>query len=148
MSTDPTCKSCYADHPVDQPCNLYFHGGTNRLVPGDLVLPPVRTWAKRSDQFGALVLKRAVQKVYRADRVYVIDDVRGACIFAACFPCPRGRLGKVYVVSPIGDLEEDKDFDGTGSWAVPMARVLQVVPVSPSFLRYTRELMLLDELPG
>jgi hypothetical protein len=97
----------------------FFHGGTRKLRRGGILLPPAKSGAPSSADFGA-------DGVCRRDRVYVTDDLDQARMFAILAP-PKGH-GSVYEVEPLGDLEPDPDFRGeTGSWQVSMARVLRVV---------------------
>jgi Rifampin ADP-ribosyl transferase len=96
-----------------------FHGGTRKLR-GRLLLPPVRTGAPTTADFGAA-------GACRRDRVYVTTDLEAARLFAIMAP-PKGN-GNVYEVEPLGDLEVDPDYlgDEGRSYAVPMARIIRVV---------------------
>lgn len=97
----------------------YFHGGTRKLHRGGILLPPLKSGAASSADFGA-------GSVCRRGRVYITDDLDQARMFAILAP-PKGE-GSVYEVEPLGELERDPDFLGeSGSWEVPMARVLRVV---------------------
>jgi Rifampin ADP-ribosyl transferase len=97
-----------------------FHGGTRKLHRGDVLLPPERTGAPTTADFGAA-------GVCRPDRVYLTTDLEAARLFAIMAP-PKGN-GSVYEVEPIGDLEVDPDYlaEDESAYAVPMARILRVV---------------------
>jgi len=96
-----------------------YHGGTRKLRRGGILLPPDRTGAATTADFGA-------GGACRRDRVYVTTELDQALMFAIMAP-PRGH-GSVYEVEALGDLEVDPDYIGPGgSYSVPMARVLRVV---------------------
>lgn len=100
---------------------IYYHGGTNLLKVGDLVLPSAETGAVSTADYGA-------GAVCRRDRVYVSCDRAVAITFAAFHFSGKGR---VYVVEPIGELEADPDCKTPGySFQCVAARVLQVIEVS------------------
>jgi hypothetical protein len=95
-----------------------FHGGVRRLHRGDVILPPAKTGAASTADYGAA-------HVCRRDRVYLTTDEGVAEIFACCYPAGRGDL---YEVEPIGELEPDPDCNELGlGFQAPMARVLRVV---------------------
>ena len=97
----------------------YYHGGTRTLGRGRLLLPPSRTGAPSSADFGA-------GAVCRRDRVYITTDLDQARMFAIMAP-PKGN-GSVYEVEPIGALEADPDYSGSAEcFQVPEARVLLIV---------------------
>jgi hypothetical protein len=99
----------------------FYHGGVRRLHRGGVLLPPCRTGAPSSSEYGAA-------HVHRRDRVYLTPVLEHARFFALLAP-PRG-CGDVYEVEPLGELEPDPDYQGPpegASVAVPMARVVRVV---------------------
>jgi Rifampin ADP-ribosyl transferase len=81
----------------------FFHGGVPNLRKGDLLLSPARTGAPSLASFGG-------EGVTSRDRVYVIDDLEQARLFALLAP-PRGN-GSLYEVEPIGKRERDPDYLG------------------------------------
>lgn len=97
-----------------------FHGGTRKLHRGGVLLPPDRSGASTTADFGA-------SAACRRDRVYLTTDLEAARLFAIMAP-PKGN-GSVYEVEPIGELEVDPDYlsDEGAAYAAPMARVLRVV---------------------
>ena len=96
----------------------FYHGGVRRLHRGGVLLPPSKSGAPSTADFGA-------GEVCRRDRVYIISELDQARMFALMAP-PKGH-GDVYEVEPLGELEPDPDYSGPGeSYAVPMARVVRV----------------------
>ena len=98
-----------------------YHGGFGGLSVGDLVLPSGETGATCKVDFGAVHCRR--------DRVYVTPHEDVARLFAAFH---TSGAGKVYEVTPIGDLEHDPDCETPGSsFAVSCACVVRVIPLAP-----------------
>lgn len=93
------------------------HGGVPGLSIGDLLLPPARTGARSSAEFGAA-------GTCRRDRVYLHVDPMHSRMWALL--CPAGP-GSLYKAEPLGALEIDPDFLGSGSYCAPAARVIEIV---------------------
>lgn len=110
----------------------YYHGGYGGLRPGQLILPPSKTGAASTAQFGAA-------DICRTDRVYVTTNFAAAYTFACLHWSGRG---KVYEVAPIGPLEQDPDatYDGY-SFQCEAARVVRVRRVKGKDIRNARKLV-------
>lgn len=102
-----------------EPHTGLYHGGIRKLKRGDLILPPTRTGVPSCADYGA-------EAVCRRDRVYMVDDLDAAKMFALSNP-QQGGGGDVYEVEPIGPTEPDPDYLGEGvCLQAPMARVIRV----------------------
>ncbi|GIH69458.1 hypothetical protein [Sphaerimonospora thailandensis] len=105
----------------------YWHGGAPGLTPGDLIEPrPGDDRRHLVDGCPRCEARKAGQPLAddhaRADRIYVTTDRDYARVYAAGYP--RGGL---YVVEPLGELEETTGVDDPApSWAVTSARVVAV----------------------
>jgi hypothetical protein len=104
-----------------------YHGGVRGLRPGSLILPPSRTGAASTADYGNGACRR--------DRVYATIDLDAARFYAAMYvgAKPGGRivkgLGSVYEVLPLdGALEHDEDCNTPGySFAFAAGRIVRVV---------------------
>mgnify|MGYP000969841036 CR=1 FL=1 len=96
----------------------YYHGGAPGLRE---ILPSAVTGQPSTADYGA-------EGVCRRDRVYVVNSLAAAQMFASLHPSGKGV---VYAVEPIGDLEPDPDFDSGGyeiqSYQCPKAKVLRKI---------------------
>lgn len=110
---------------------LFWHGGPSGRQRGALLLPPSVTGSKS-------VSDLVPNNVHRRDRVYVTTSYKAALIYAAGF-----RKGVVYLVEPVGDLEQDPDcYDPTLSFQCGRARVLKVIKPKPWEIEMARKVLL------
>lgn len=97
----------------------FFHGGVRGLRRGGVILPPRITGVPSNADYGA-------EGVCRRDRVYLVDELDQARIFAILAP-PVGH-GDVYEVEPLGEQEPDPDYSGPGECLqAELAKVVRVV---------------------
>lgn len=91
----------------------YYHGGVHGLKKGQFILPPAKTNALSTAQYGN----------YECDtgRVYITTSFADAAIYACGIP-----KGYVYQVKPIGDLKPDPDCLQPGlSFSVEKAEIIK-----------------------
>lgn len=110
---------------------LYWHGGPAGRQRNNYLLPPIVTGSKS-------VSDLVPNNVHRRDRVYVTTSYKAALLYASGF-----RKGVVYLVEPVGDLEQDPDcFDPTLSFQCDRARVLKVIKPKPWEIKMARQALL------
>lgn len=94
----------------------YFHGGCGVSKKGEFILPPIITKARNLSDYGAA-------GVHRKDRVYVTTEYGAALLYAASV-----INGRVYVVEPIGQIEDDPDCVKKGlSYQCEKAKVIKII---------------------
>lgn len=110
--------------------SMYYHGGKPGMKPGQFILPPSFTRARTLADFGA-------EGICRRDRVYVITDFSVASMYAAMFPGKKG--GYVYLVEPVGEIEDDPDCNQPGlSFSAEKARIVKVFKLSKNEVSMVR----------
>lgn len=84
----------------------YWHGGAPGRLVGERLLPPAKTGVVPCSDF----LPPGVHSPSRRDRVYITTVFLEALMFAVMHP----HKGYVYRVIPIGPIERDPDYMGSG----------------------------------
>lgn len=112
--------------------DLFYHGGP-RGIKGGFILPPTVTNAPSCSSYGGA-------GVHRRDRVYVTKNAHTALLYA----CGQPDRGSVYVVEPIGDIEDDPDWLGEKGQAQQCvkARIISERPVAGKMMRKVRRQVL------
>ncbi|MFF6801060.1 hypothetical protein [Streptomyces sp. NPDC012616] len=107
----------------------YFHGGVVGLKPGDLVTPhqpavvddcPICVARAKGDTYTDEHGRTVDPPTGRPDRVYITTDREYARFYAS-----KVWLGDLYVVEPVGELQESTE-DPFPTWTCEAARVLSV----------------------
>lgn len=125
---------------------LLYHGSRAVLQPGQLLLPPSQTGVLCASDLGYAY--ETGEGWHRRDRVYLSQDLREACVYAATkllTPAPEFctnrtfvGAGMVYVVQPLSDLEDDLEYAADGlsllSKMAMAARVLEALPPPEEYL--------------
>jgi hypothetical protein len=104
----------------------FWHGGAPGLAAGEVIEPRGDDQRHLVDGCPTCEARKAGQQLstdpVRLDRIYITTEKDYARLYAAGYP--RGGL---YIVEPIGELEETTGVDDPApSWACPAARVLSV----------------------
>ena len=114
---------------IEQTRVTYYHGGPSGLSE---ILPPSVTGATSCDQ-----LVPYPPGAYSREKVYVATEFLAAAIFAVAHARPS-----VYVVEPVGPLEDDPDCSQNGlSFACASARVLLEQPVENHMVKSIRRVL-------
>ena len=114
---------------------ICYHGGSPKLRIGKLVLPPAKTGADHSGNWGA-------RGVHNPEKVYVTPEPSAAAIFASLHPSGNG---KVWKVETIGEVEYDEDCSELGlSYTCDAARIIGRVRVKAKTMKRIREAVMQD----
>lgn len=109
---------------------VYWHGGAQGIGVGDRLLTP-RQLMSRGHAYAPRT-GLMISSPTDVDRVYFSSERQFARAYGYRneILLPNGtriRRGALYLVQPVGRLEEDPDFEGAGvSWCAPSAIVLAV----------------------
>lgn len=109
----------------------YFHGGRGVSQRSAFILPPSITKAANLSDFGAA-------GVHRRDRVYVTTNYNAALLYAASV-----KDGRIYIVEPIGILEDDPDCTQIGlSYQCEKAKVLKIIKPKKAEIDMARNVLI------
>jgi hypothetical protein len=94
----------------------YYHGTTTHLLPGDDVLPPLKT---------GKISERGRKK--NLDKVFFTKDLGSAKIYAGRAKHALGGKPVVYEVEPVGDIQAINDKQGTTVFMANKAKVVKKI---------------------
>lgn len=97
----------------------FYHGGVKGLKIGDLVLPMSATGKSNTRNYFTSEQIKAGHGL--AHKVYVTSDLYAAKAYASTMP-----FGDVYLVEPLGVLQDDIDAPGV-SFCCDYAKVISIV---------------------
>jgi len=103
---------------MDLPEEMFFHGSTADLNPGDIILPPSKT--------GKISEKGRKKNL---DKVFFTKDFGSAKIYAGRAFHSLGGTPIVYQVEPIGEVQVLNDMPGTTVFTAEGARVVKKMPI-------------------
>lgn len=105
---------------------MYYHGGPRGIV--GFIRPAIETGATSCSDYRAA-------GIHRRDRVYLTTNPNTALMYA----CGH-KSGAVYVVEPIGSVENDPDWLGDPGVSVQCerAKIVAARPVKGSIMRKVR----------
>lgn len=97
---------------------VFYHGSSKKLEPGDLVLPPTET-GKQSEK----------SRKKNRDRVFFTKDKGSAKIYADRARKELGGKSHIYKIKPIGNIEWVNKNKGTTVLMAPKAKVVEELPL-------------------